>query len=79
MTIDDALDYADKIRIAKYAAWEQTSMLAAEVRRLRAENAHLVEALEYWDAVIPLTEKNESAKDKNRAAIDAYREARDDD
>lgn len=46
MTIDDALDYADKIRIAKYAAWEQTSMLAAEVRRLRERERVLVEALE---------------------------------
>ena len=74
MTIDELLE---KVRYANDTS--VTGQLAAEVRRLRAENAHLVEALEYWDAVIPLTEKNESAKDKNRAAIDAYREARDDD
>ena len=74
MTIDELLE---KVRYANDTS--VTGQLAAEVRRLRAENAHLVEALEYWDAVIPLTEKNESAKDKNRAAIDSYREARDDD
>jgi hypothetical protein len=71
MTIDELLG---KVRYASDTS--VTGQLAAEVRRLRAENASLVEVLEYWDAIIPLTEKNESAKDKNRAAIASYREAR---
>ena len=71
MTIDELLE---KVRYASDTS--VTGQLAAVVRRLRAENAFLVEALEYWDTIIPLTEKNESAKDKNRAAIASYREAR---